>query len=261
MYVRLAFAVAAYLDPGILLVDEVLAVGDVRFQKKCLNKMQSVGEQGRTVLFVSHQMTAITRLCQRTLLLDAGKLIKDGPTAAVVSSYMSSGLGTTAAREWKDPREAPLGPAARFLAVRVRNESGEIADVLDIRKPVLLELEYEVLRAGYILLPHYHLYNQDGVHIFSTHDLDPAWRQKPRPCGRWISSVCIPGNLLSEGMVFVSSAVISLNPIIPQFYERDVVAFQIVDSLNGDSARGDWAGQMQGAVRPLLTWSNRFYAA
>ena len=79
MYMRLAFAVAAHLEPEILLVDEVLAVGDARFQKKCLNKMQDVGQQGRTVLFVSHNMQAITRLCQRAILLEGGTMVQDGP--------------------------------------------------------------------------------------------------------------------------------------------------------------------------------------
>jgi len=109
MHVRLAFAVAAHLEPDILIVDEVLAVGDARFQKKCLNKMQDVGQQGRTVLFVSHNMQAITRLCKRTILLDEGKIIADGPSHKVVGVYLNSGRGTTASREWPDPTNAPAG--------------------------------------------------------------------------------------------------------------------------------------------------------
>ena len=107
MYLRLAFAVAAYLEPEILLVDEVLAVGDARFQKKCLNKMQDVGQHGRTVLFVSHNMPAITRLCERVILLDEGRVLQDGPSYQVVRTYLNSGLGTSAAREWSDPAKAP----------------------------------------------------------------------------------------------------------------------------------------------------------
>src|SRR5438094_366500 len=136
MYTRLAFAVAAHLEPEILLVDEVLAVGDARFQKKCLNKMHDVGHQGRTVLFVSHNMPAITRLCARTILLDEGSVLHDGPSHQVVSAYLNSGLGTTAAREWPDPAKAPGGEVARLRAVRVRTEEGRITDVVDIRRPV-----------------------------------------------------------------------------------------------------------------------------
>jgi lipopolysaccharide transport system ATP-binding protein len=100
MHVRLAFAVAAHLDPEILVVDEVLAVGDASFQRKCLDKMQTVSEQGRTVLFVSHNVSAITRLCRRAILLDAGRVLEDGPSHKVVTQYLGSGSGAMAERRW-----------------------------------------------------------------------------------------------------------------------------------------------------------------
>ncbi|MGH7926316.1 MAG: ABC transporter ATP-binding protein, partial [Candidatus Binatia bacterium] len=152
MQLRLAFAVAAHLEPEILLVDEVLAVGDIRFQKKCLSKMQDVGHHGRTVLFVSHDMNAVTRLCPRCLLLDDGRLIKDGVAHEVVSAYLHSGLSTTAAREWADPAKAPGGPLARLRAVTVRNEAGRVTDAVDIRKPITIETSYEVLKPGSVLM-------------------------------------------------------------------------------------------------------------
>src|SRR6185369_5415883 len=117
MYLRLAFAVAAHLDPEILLVDEVLAVGDARFQRKCLNKMQAIGDGGRTVLFVSHDMSAVTRLCPRTILLDGGRVLRDGSSHEVVGAYLSSDLGTTAAREWPDLTRAPGNDIVRLRAV------------------------------------------------------------------------------------------------------------------------------------------------
>src|SRR5215210_7005461 len=107
MYLRLAFSVAAHLEPEVLVVDEVLAVGDAAFQKKCIGKMHDVSEQGRTVLFVSHDMSAITRLCQRAILLDDGKVLLDGPTSRVVKVYLDSGFGTAAIREWSDLSKAP----------------------------------------------------------------------------------------------------------------------------------------------------------
>ena len=258
MYLRLAFAVAAHLEPEILLVDEVLAVGDARFQKKCLNKMQDVGQTGRTVLFVSHNMPAITRLCDRVILLEEGKVLGDGPSHHVVSAYLNSGFGTTAAREWPDPTKAPGGEVARLRAVRVRTEDGQITDAVDIRRPVALEMEYEVLRSGYVLSAYFGFYNEEGVHVFPTADLDPAWRRRPRPAGRYVSTAWIPGNFLSEGTLFVDVGLATMDPIIAQFHERDVVAFQVIDSLEGDSARGDWAGRWGGVVRPLLQWSTQF---
>ena len=107
MYVRLAFAVAAHLEPEILIVDEVLAVGDASFQKKCLGKMQDVGKEGRTVLFVSHSMAAIARLCERTILLDEGRVLQDGPSHQVVTAYLASGRGTPALRVWRNAAKAP----------------------------------------------------------------------------------------------------------------------------------------------------------
>lgn len=258
MYLRLAFAVAAHLEPEILIVDEVLAVGDARFQKKCLNKMEDVGKKGRTVLFVSHNMSAVTRLCQRAILLDGGSLLKDGPSHQVVAAHMHSGLGTTAVREWPDVAKAPGGEVARLWAVRVRTEDGQITDNVNISKPVAIEMEYEVLKSGYVLLPFYHFFNDEGVNVFQAHDTDPAWKSRPRPMGRYVSTTWIPGNFLSEGMLFVSSGVTTVNPIIPQFHERDVVAFQVIDSLESGLARGDWAGNMGGIVRPLLKWNTQF---
>jgi lipopolysaccharide transport system ATP-binding protein len=258
MYLRLAFAVAAHLEPEILIVDEVLAVGDSRFQKKCINKMQDVGQQGRTVLFVSHNMPAITRLCQRAILLDQGQLLRDGPSSEVVSSYLSNGLGTTAAREWSDPKTAPGGEIARLRAVRVRTEDGEIAAAVDIRRPVGIEMEYDVIKPGYLLLPYFMFYNEEGVLAFEANDHDPAWRRRPRPAGHWLSTAWIPGNLLSEGMLVVWAFLFTLEPSGVAIRARDAVAFQVNDSLDGDSARGDWGGPITSVMRPLLRWTTQF---
>jgi lipopolysaccharide transport system ATP-binding protein len=258
MHMRLAFAVAAHLEPEILLIDEVLAVGDARFQKKCLNKMQDVGQQGRTVLFVSHNMPSITRLCERTMLLDEGRVQLDGESSQVVSMYLNAGLGTTAAREWTDPAKAPGREIVRLRAVRVRADSGRITDTVDIRQPVGVEMEYDVLKPGYMILPNFHFYNEEGVHVFWTHDLDPNWRRRPRPAGRYVSTVWIPGNFLTEGALFVSAGCETIDPRIFQFWERDAVAFLVVDDLDSNSARGDYGGHIYGVVRPLLKWSTQF---
>ncbi len=261
MYVRLAFAVAAHLEPEILIVDEVLSVGDGRFQKKCLSKMQDVGQQGRTVLFVSHNMAAVTRLCERAILLEEGRVVADGPAPQVVNMYLTSGLGVTAAREWPDPAEAPGHEVARLRAVRVRAEDGEITDTVDIRKPVRVEMEYDVLKPGYSLLPNFQFYTEEGVHAFGAFDIDPAWRRRPRPVGRYASTVWIPGNFLSEGMMYVGAGCETVDPRIFQFWEADAVAFQVFDSPDGDSARGDYPVRIKGAVRPLLKWSTQLSAA
>ncbi len=255
MYLRLAFAVAAHLEPEILIVDEVLAVGDASFQKKCLGKMGDVAKEGRTVLFVSHNMPAITRLCERAVYLEGGMLKQDGTPHQVVRTYLQSGLGTMASREWQDPNRAPSGDIARLCAIRIRSETNQCTDAIDIRRPLDLEIEYEVLRPGYKLMPNLHMYNEDGVHVFSAVEQDPVWRGRPRPAGRYKTTVRIPGNLLSEGTMFFDVGCTTLEPMIHQFFQRQAVACQIIDSTEGDTARGDWAGPFGGVVRPLLKWS------
>lgn len=258
MYLRLAFAVAAHLEPEILMVDEVLAVGDARFQRKCLDKMQDVGNQGHTILFVSHSMSAITRLCPRTILLDQGRVLSDGPSHEVASDYLSEGLGKTAAREWPDLSKAPGDEIVRLLAVRVLDEDGEVHDVMDIRKPIAIEMEFVVLQGGHELTPNYHFFNDQGVYVFLAGDNDPAWSNRPRPRGRFASTVRIPGNLLAEGTMLVGAAVTTRDPEVIHFFERDAVAFEVVDSMDGDSVRAGYGGHFPGVVRPKLEWDTRY---
>ncbi len=258
MKVRLAFSVAAHLEPEILIIDEVLAVGDADFQKKCLAKMEAAGQQGRTVLFVSHNMPAVSRLCKRAILLEEGRIIKDDSTDKVISSYLLSGSGTISTREWSDPKRAPTGSVARLRAVRVRSEDGVIKESFDIRKPIVLEMEYEVLKSGYVLLPHFSIFNELGQCAFITVEQDRNWRGRPRPAGYYVSRAYIPGNFLSEGIMYVSCHCLTLNPDTVQFKEPKIIAFHVIDSLDGDSARGDYAKEMGGVVRPLLKWTTEY---
>lgn len=257
MRVRLGFAVAAHLEPELLIVDEVLAVGDADFQKKCIDKMQDVGRGGRTVLFVSHNMPAITRLCSRAILIHGGTVADDGPASEVVGRYLTSDLGTTAAREWRDPESAPAGNAARLLAVRVRKSDGTVMENIDIREDFSFEMEYEVLEDGNLLLPHFHLVNGKGITVFVTVDRDPGWQGRPRPKGFYTSTVRIPGNLLAEGTFIANCVMMSLNPDRIQFFERGAVAFTVVDSMEGDTARGAYSKNIAGVVRPLLEWKTQ----
>ena len=258
MYLRLAFAVAAHLETEILVVDEVLAVGDASFQKKCLAKMEDVGRHGRTVVFVSHNMTAVTRLCERAILLDGGRVLADGPSHEIVGSYLRSGLGTIARREWDDVESAPGNSIARLRGVSVRTEAGEISQAMDIRRPIRIEMTFDVLEAGHLLVPNFHFFDEQGTCIFIAGDHDSDWLRRPRPVGRFVSTAWIPGNFLAEGTIVVSAAVSTMDPVIVHYFERDAVAFQVIDSLDGDSARGDFAGPIPGVIRPLLNWTTSF---
>jgi lipopolysaccharide transport system ATP-binding protein len=261
MYVRLAFAVAAHLEPEILLVDEVLAVGDARFQKKCLNKMEDVGHGGRTVIFVSHNMSAVTRICQRAILLDGGRVVSNGPASEIVGSYLTGGLGTTAAREWPELDRAPGGKFCRLRGVRVRTRESVVSDTIDVRQPVGIEMEYDLLLPGYHLLPHFYLWNEEGIQILGANDLDPTWRGRRRPAGRYVTTSWIPGNFFAAGTIFVDVAIIGLEPTETQIHEQSVVAFQVIDSMEPDTSRGDWAGPVTGIVRPAFEWTTDYTPA
>ena len=259
MRVRLAFAVAAHLEPEILIIDEVLAVGDAAFQEKCLNKMEDVGGEGRTVFFVSHNMQAVTRLCKRVLSLDSGKVVADGPAHEIVAAYMHEGSSSAAERSWTDIDTAPGGEVARLTRVRVKDENDQTAASVDIRTAVGFEMTFEVIREGYTLLPQFKLANDQGILAFITVDVDPKWRKKKRPKGWYTATAWVPGNLLAEGDFFIHAAMTTLEPQrLTQFHEKEAVSFRVVDPMEGDSARGDWAMDLRGLVRPLLRWETAY---
>ncbi len=256
MYLRLAFAVAAHLETEVLIVDEVLAVGDSSFTSKCLTKMQDVSKQGRTVLFVSHNMQAMSRLCERVIWMRDGQLHEDGPATKVVSNYLGSVLDTSLSElEWPDVEKAPGGDIARLRAVRVRRPNGPVTNLFDVREPFVVEMEYDVLQSGYELLPHFHFLNEESIVIFTSLDDDPAWRGKPRPAGRYKSSVTVPGDLLLDGRILIMSSALVLSPRRGEFAADRYIVVQMTDAMNGDSARGIYTGNMPGMVNPLLHWA------
>ena len=255
MAVRLAFAVAAHLEPEILIVDEVLAVGDAAFQRKCINKMQDVSKAGRTVLFVSHNMPAVAALCSRAIMLSEGSVLWDGPTHEVIGRYLNSDAGAPAHREWLDGDSAPGGEVARLRSVRVVDRWRRTVSSVDIREEVGVEMVFEVLRPGFRLLPHYMFHNEEGVLVFASLNQNPDWAQRPYPVGRFVNIAWIPGNFLTGGALFVTASLITRHPDIVQFHERQTVSFSVRDNMGPGTARGDWAEDLDGVVRPLLDWT------
>jgi len=256
MYLRLAFSVAAHLEPEILLVDEVLAVGDADFQKKCLGRMEEIGASGRTVLFVSHSMPSVLRLCDRVILFDQGGVLADGRPRDVLRQYLDSGLGSSAEREWGAPDVAPGDDVCRFKAVRVIQD-GRVDEEIDIARPVELEAEYWLLRDTNLRpIVNLHVTNEDGVLLFITGDsANVSWRMTPRRAGVVRARCRIPAHFLAEGRLFVLAAISSVNPTVVHAMEPDAVSFQVVDRTHGEGARGDSANEMPGVVRPLLPWT------
>ncbi len=253
MYVRLAFAVAAHLEPEILVVDEVLAVGDAEFQKKCMGKMGEAAMEGRTVLFVSHNMQAISTLCERTILLNAGCVSMLGPTRQVVERYLEVKAEQRAEAIW-DFEHASGTNVVKLHAVRALNSQGEIVHDCDLTEPIILDMEFWVLQPKSRLNPSFILYNSQGVCLFMTGNLhDPQWGQHHYEPGLYRSSCTIPGCYLNEGQHYVS-VLIALNTSVQEVRMEEVVSFHIHDDgVTRGGAMGTWGG----VVRPLLPWTAR----
>ena len=261
MYVRLAFAVAAHLESEILLVDEVLAVGDAEFQKRCLGKMEGFAGSGRAVLFVSHNLASVERLCRRAILLDKGSLAADGPASHLIRDYSVSEKLVQSHRDWGDPDSAPGNHIVRLRGARIRTRDGETVFAVDIREEIGIEMVYDVLESGHLLVPNYHLFNGLGTCIFVAGDQDPLWRHRQRPAGRYVSTAWIPPNFLLEGIVFVGTALSTYNPTHVHFFEQNALSFRAIDPMDGTTARGDYLGPMPGVIMPLLKWENSYTPA
>ncbi len=257
MYVRLAFSVAAHLEPEILLVDEVLAVGDAEFQQRCLGRMEDFSGTGRTVLFVSHNMQTINQLCDRVIWIDGGSIMDDGDPSQVVTNYLhSTSYATGAHVAWPDDDSAPGDDLARLLSVRVIDEDGNTVDTSDVREPVGIEIRYRVLRTGPPVFAKIRVVEPRGTAAFNALDTSRHADESPGP-GVYASTAWIPANLLTEGTTKVDVAVCTLHA--PKLHQRaqryEAVAFTVFDPGDGDSARGRFTGPLSGAVRPLLEWT------
>jgi len=252
MYVRLAFAVAAHLEPEILLVDEVLAVGDAAFQKKCLGKMGDVAKGGRTILFVSHNTSAIQALCTRCLWIDKGGIRMDGQTHRVVTEYLNQGHVTTCHHAW--PRdEAPGNRSMRILSVTLRDSTGEPCSSVGISRPISVEIIYEVIEKGTRATFSLHLLDENDVHVFSSlsNTADNKLHDIPLEPGLYRSACTIPGNLLNNGRYTVSLK--GLSGWRDSFMVERVLTIEAIDD---GLLKRDYAGSLGGVVRPQLSWES-----
>jgi lipopolysaccharide transport system ATP-binding protein len=252
MYMRLAFSVAAHLEPDILLVDEVLAVGDTQFQKKCLNKMEDVGQEGRTVILVSHNMNAIQRLCHTAIWLDNGTIEKRGAPSVVVGDYLKAASTSLTEIRWEDPAVAPGNDVVRLRSATIRPSGGQPSDRITVRTDFLMEFEYWNLKAGAYLNLSVHVLNDQGICVFNTGPAyEPVWNGKPFPKGLFRSVCCVPADLMNEGMHRIQLLVVQ-NQGFVIFRHDDLLCFDIHEEVEmGEGYFGDWPG----AVRPKLEWT------
>jgi lipopolysaccharide transport system ATP-binding protein len=257
MYVRLAFAVAAHLNPEILIVDEVLAVGDAAFQKKCLGKMGEVAKQGRTVLFVSHNLVAVERLCSRAIRLERGEKVDDGRPSEVVARYLEGAFAPTTDRSWEDPESAPGNETVRFRRMSIVEPGAPEGEPFTVRSPLVMEFEYWNFEPGMRLNLSLHVLNDQEVTVFNTFPVhEPVWHGRPFPAGLFRSRVTIPGDLLNNGTYRVMLlAVRDQGTVI--YRHDDALVFDVHDSAD---ARNEWHGEWTGIVRPILDWETELVA-
>jgi homopolymeric O-antigen transport system ATP-binding protein len=255
MYVRLAFSVAAHLEPEILLVDEVLAVGDAEFQRRCLGRMEELGSSGRTVVFVTHMLSAVAQLCDRAIQLESGAVVGDGPAADVIANYLHQTHGAGTERSWT-PDAAPGNDLVQILAVRAVPHDGMPPAIADVRRPIGIEIVFRVLREGKPILPKIKVLDREGAIAFNAMDTGERWLEPTRP-GDYVATAWIPGNLLNEGSVIVEVAICSID--FPKLQHHaavyEAVSLEVLDPGEGDSARGTFGGQWRGVVRPMLDWT------
>lgn len=260
MYLRLAFAVAAHLEPEILVVDEVLAVGDAEFQRKCLGKMSDVAHEGRTVLFVSHNMSAILNLTQEAIVLDHGRMVRRAPTAEAVDYYMASGLAQIGERIWSE-EEIP-GDSAPFrpLAIRIKDHHNRVVDTIRSTEVATIEIEYSLdvpltgLRVGLYLT------TARGEYVLASFDTDDEVqfeRHPVRPAGFHISRCSVPADLLNEGR-YILGVNASTFRFRRYFQDEQALAFN-VDGVGAPGSQ--WPEARLGPVRPRLEWQIESSAA
>ncbi len=256
MRVRLAFSVAAHLEPEVLIVDEVLSVGDVAFRKKCMDRMDEVAAQGATLLVVSHHAQTITNICERAIWLQHGRIVRDGPVFDVVSDYLREKVALVAQRQW-DPKDAPGGAIARLRSLRLVTESGKCTDCIDAGERFCIESDIEVLQGGHGIVMKYGLFNGDGTHVLASIDThNPMWgAQKSWAPGRYLLRMWVPANFLQIDSYTVKANLWAWEP--KQSHEvwmPDALCFQVIESLDDPATRARHEIGLPGVVRPQFEW-------
>jgi lipopolysaccharide transport system ATP-binding protein len=250
MYVRLAFAVAAHLEPEILIVDEVLAVGDAEFQKKCLGKMKDVSvNEGRTVLFVSHNMSAMNSLCNRVIYMINGVINNSGEPDKIINQYMSEGSGISTFRSWES-NNFPGDDVAKLYSAKIVGFSNELLSMIDLSTGGYIECQYEVFKDEVSPLPNAHIFDNKGEYIFVT---GPEEKQISSRRGVYTARFFLPPNLLNEGRYSVGLGLTTLIPQTVHFFEQQALVFEVVENMELRST--SYRGSFPGIIRPNLEWS------
>ena len=254
MHMRLAFSVAAHIEPEILLIDEVLAVGDAEFQKKCLQKIERVGQNGQTVLFVSHNLDAVLRLCNHAMIIEHGELLESGSVHDVAASYMKLRDANQGESDYSIGDACPGDDVARLRFIRVRSHDGRTLNEVPVGEEFGIDMEFDVLTGPAAVFPVFSISNRWGTQVLWATDAGTEWHGRPRPSGTYRTTTWIPGNFLPAGPMRVTAAMYSLGPRIQHFCEPDAVGFEMVEPDDSQSARGRFSDSVEAATIPRLQW-------
>jgi lipopolysaccharide transport system ATP-binding protein len=223
MYVRLAFAVAAHLEPEILLVDEVLAVGDINFQKKCMGKMGDVARVGRTVILVSHNLGAIGQLCHRTISIEQGIITADGPTETTIANYLRSVVGTPNDQSWERTGTGRV----KFQSIEVCEEGGEPCAHAQMGKDFYVRVAGSALKPETEFTLAFQLVSLNGTVVVWIYDQFKTFR--PNLAGEFLIEARIPQLMLMPGSYFVHAWL--GRPSQEEFdYVKNATSFEVVQS-------------------------------
>lgn len=245
MHTRLAFSIAAHLDPEILIIDEVLAVGDAEFQRKCLAKMRDVTSDGRTVVFVSHSMTTVTNLCTQCVLLDKGVVQAIDKPHVIADMYFSRGQSErVSAIKYSSDVDRPGDNAVRLCSARIHDSQLQGIQEIDRAERIGVEMTFEVLKPNFRFMPNFHFFLQDQYAFVSSSPQNDLLQP-----GIHRSTVWLPGNFLNDGIYVVGVALTSLQPTCVHFFLPEALRFQVLEKKSQDFQVG-----MPGVVRPTLEW-------
>jgi len=258
MYLRLGFAVAAHLAPDILMVDEVLAVGDAIFQARCLSKMNDASREGRTVLFVSHNLGAIGRLCSRAILLDSGRIAAQGSAQAVVSEYLAAIEPVQTSRSWPDGAAAPGDGFIRLLSVALLNERLEPATAIHQNEAFHVDVVYAVrqpMRSAHV---GFELRAQDGTPVLTSYDSDPLeGHHRGRVPGVYHARCRIPGTFLNEGIYRLGFAA-GVPFTVLSFRIDDILSLTVNAPVLPVGPLGRMGAPRAGVIAPEMDWTLAF---
>ena len=258
MRVRLAFSIAAHLEPEILVVDEVLAVGDIDFQMRCLKRMETVARGGSTVLFVSHNMGAIQRLCERTIFLRRGKVAMDGPTSQVIDTFVSEGTEEAGENSWQGEAAPAFDDGSvKLRAIKALDATDQVRSTFNVTEPVAIEVEYEVVKPLHSLNVHLYFSDGTGQALFVSMDgVDSPWGGRVQPAGVYRQRANVPANFLNEGAIRIEYLICCRPHTGRNVSVPDALSFHMVDDRRDGGARGDWKLDWPpSVVRPILQWT------